>query len=115
MQPERLQPELAIDRGIRGAERAYRNAWVGHGEVDARGCGGANLIGSGDPGKRRRSLFTLHDSSPRGGSVIPGRSTLFLGPMAILFLIVLSDLVGFGFVIPLLPFYGLHFGGTPAE
>jgi MFS transporter, DHA1 family, tetracycline resistance protein len=35
--------------------------------------------------------------------------------MAILFLIVLFDLVGFGFVIPLLPFYGLHFGGTAAE
>ena len=35
--------------------------------------------------------------------------------MAILFLIVFIDLVGFGVVIPLLPFYGIHFGATPAE
>jgi len=35
--------------------------------------------------------------------------------MPILFLIVFIDLVGFGVVIPLLPFYGLHFGATPAE
>ncbi len=35
--------------------------------------------------------------------------------MAILFLIVFIDLLGFGLVIPLLPFYGLHFGaGTTA-
>ena len=31
--------------------------------------------------------------------------------MPILFLIVFIDLLGFGLVIPLLPFYGLHFGG----
>ena len=35
--------------------------------------------------------------------------------MAILFLIVFIDLVGFGVVIPLLPFYGIHFGASPAE
>lgn len=35
--------------------------------------------------------------------------------MAILFLIVFIDLVGFGVVIPLLPFYGLEFGASPAE
>jgi DHA1 family tetracycline resistance protein-like MFS transporter len=35
--------------------------------------------------------------------------------MGLLFLIVFIDLVGFGVVIPLLPFYGLHFGATPAE
>lgn len=35
--------------------------------------------------------------------------------MPILFLIVFIDLLGFGLVIPLLPFYGLHFGaGTTA-
>jgi MFS transporter, DHA1 family, tetracycline resistance protein len=33
--------------------------------------------------------------------------------MAILFLIVFIDLVGFGVIIPLLPFYGVHFGATP--
>lgn len=33
--------------------------------------------------------------------------------MAILFLIVFIDLVGFGIVIPLLPFYGLHFEASP--
>lgn len=33
--------------------------------------------------------------------------------MAILFLIVFIDLVGFGVVIPLLPFYGVHFGASP--
>ena len=35
--------------------------------------------------------------------------------MAVLFLIVFIDLVGFGVVIPLLPFYGVHFGASPAE
>lgn len=35
--------------------------------------------------------------------------------MAILFLVVFIDLVGFGVVIPLLPFYGVHFGASPAE
>jgi DHA1 family tetracycline resistance protein-like MFS transporter len=38
-----------------------------------------------------------------------------MGAMAILFLIVFIDLVGFGVVIPLLPFYGLHFGAGAAE
>lgn len=35
--------------------------------------------------------------------------------MPILFLIVFIDLIGFGVVIPLLPFYGLHFGASPAQ
>jgi DHA1 family tetracycline resistance protein-like MFS transporter len=35
--------------------------------------------------------------------------------MAILFLIVFIDLVGFGMVIPLLPYYALHFSATPLE
>lgn len=35
--------------------------------------------------------------------------------MAILFFIVLIDLVGFGMIIPLLPYYGLHFQATPFE
>jgi MFS transporter, DHA1 family, tetracycline resistance protein len=34
--------------------------------------------------------------------------------MAILFLIVFVDLVGFGLIIPLLPFYGEHFQASPA-
>ena len=35
--------------------------------------------------------------------------------MAVLFLIVFIDLVGFGVVIPLLPYYALHFNATPFE
>jgi len=35
--------------------------------------------------------------------------------MPILFLIVFVDLVGFGIVIPLLPFYGEFFGASPRE
>ena len=35
--------------------------------------------------------------------------------MAILFLIVFVDLVGFGLIIPLLPFYGEHFHASPAQ
>ncbi len=35
--------------------------------------------------------------------------------MAILFLIVFIDLVGFGVVIPLLPYYALHFSASPLE
>ncbi|HEX3499868.1 MAG TPA: MFS transporter [Stellaceae bacterium] len=33
--------------------------------------------------------------------------------MPILFAIVVTDLIGFGIVIPLLPFYGEHFGASP--
>ena len=33
--------------------------------------------------------------------------------MAVLFFIVFIDLVGFGIVIPLLPFYAEHFGASP--
>ena len=33
--------------------------------------------------------------------------------MSILFAIVLTDLIGFGIVIPLLPFYGERFGASP--
>src|SRR6185312_3530986 len=35
------------------------------------------------------------------------------GPMPVLFLIVFIDLVGFGLVIPLLPFYAARFGASP--
>ena len=35
--------------------------------------------------------------------------------MPTLFLIVFVDLVGFGLIIPLLPFYGEHLQATPAE
>ena len=35
--------------------------------------------------------------------------------MAILFLIVFIDLVGFGVVIPLLPYYALRFDASPFE
>ena len=35
--------------------------------------------------------------------------------MPTLFLIVFIDLVGFGLVIPLLPFYALRFGARPQE
>jgi MFS transporter, DHA1 family, tetracycline resistance protein len=35
--------------------------------------------------------------------------------MPILFLIVFIDLLGFGVIIPLLPFYGVHFGATATE
>jgi MFS family permease len=35
--------------------------------------------------------------------------------MPTLFLIVLVDLIGFGLVIPLLPFYGVRFGATAPE
>ncbi len=34
--------------------------------------------------------------------------------MLLLFMIVFIDLVGFGIIIPLLPFYGEHFGASPA-
>jgi len=34
-------------------------------------------------------------------------------PMLIMLLVVFTDLVGFGVVIPLLPFYGEHFGASP--
>src|SRR5262245_28173609 len=35
--------------------------------------------------------------------------------MPTLFLIVVVDLLGFGLVIPLLPYYGVRFGATPQQ
>src|SRR6185312_14028589 len=37
------------------------------------------------------------------------------GPMPVLFLIVFIDLVGFGLVIPLLPFYAARYGASPQQ
>src|SRR3954464_7626219 len=45
----------------------------------------------------------------RGGGAIQG------APMPTLFLIVFFDLVGFGLVIPLLPFYALRFAASPQQ
>ena len=43
------------------------------------------------------------------------KRTIYRTPMPILFLIVFVDLVGFGLIIPLLPFYGVRFGASPTE
>lgn len=43
------------------------------------------------------------------------KDKFFTGPLKIVFLTVLIDLVGFGIVIPLLPFYAEHFNATPFE
>jgi len=43
------------------------------------------------------------------------KDKFFTGPLKIVFLTVLIDLVGFGIVIPLLPFYAEHFNVTPFE
>ena len=43
-----------------------------------------------------------------------GEAGYLIATMAILFLIVFVDLLGFGIVIPLLPFYAEHFGAGPA-
>ncbi|HET7593896.1 MAG TPA: MFS transporter [Stellaceae bacterium] len=45
----------------------------------------------------------------------PVKRTIYAPPMPILFLIVFIDLLGFGIVIPLLPFYGMQFGASAAE
>jgi MFS transporter, DHA1 family, tetracycline resistance protein len=46
----------------------------------------------------------------RQGYPRAAKRTIYRQPMAILFLIVFIDLLGFGVMIPQLPFYGLHFG-----
>src|SRR5579862_4809758 len=50
-------------------------------------------------------------------ALVPGepRAISPLTAMPILFLIVLIDLIGFGLVIPLLPFYAERFAATPQE
>jgi MFS transporter, DHA1 family, tetracycline resistance protein len=55
------------------------------------------------------------DVSTQGGPPEPGR--FFTMPLAIIFLIVFIDLVGFGMIIPILPFYAEHepFRATPFE
>jgi DHA1 family tetracycline resistance protein-like MFS transporter len=45
----------------------------------------------------------------------PGTKSAIYPAMAILFFIVLIDLIGFGVIIPLLPYYGLHYHASPAE
>src|SRR5437868_5900625 len=45
--------------------------------------------------------------------VSPCSSGISTPPMPILFLIVFVDLVGFGLVIPLLPFYAVRFAAAP--
>ena len=53
---------------------------------------------------------------PPAVGLLPAHKPRYLSPcMAILLFIVFIDLLGFGVMIPLLPFYGLHFGATPTE
>lgn len=50
------------------------------------------------------------------GRLLNPRPTRYLWPeMTILFFIVFIDLIGFGMIIPLLPYYGLHFRASPIE
>ncbi|MGE0724578.1 MAG: MFS transporter [Alphaproteobacteria bacterium] len=65
-----------------------------------------------------RSLGPVNRSGPcrraaRLGLSGQGRARYVGAPMPVLFLIVFVDLVGFGIVIPLLPFYAEHFGAGP--
>ena len=41
--------------------------------------------------------------------------TNFRTATLVLFVIVVVNLIGFGIVIPLLPFYGQHYGATPDQ
>ncbi len=49
------------------------------------------------------------------GKSISGKDTFFTKPLLIILLTVFIDLVGFGIVIPLLPYYGETFNASPFE
>src|SRR5205085_3942254 len=56
------------------------------------------------------------DGQPRQSMLVQrGGGAYQRGEMPILFLIVFVDLVGFGLIIPLLPFYAERFGASPQE
>ena len=80
------------------------------------GGGAPDLRGVGD---RARRAGSAEPPSPQIEPIRPSdwrrKGLSNSNSMPILFLIVFIDLLGFGLVIPLLPFYGLHFGaGTTA-
>src|SRR5271169_1350821 len=52
-------------------------------------------------------------TAPHRRAVLGRQSALSMAPMGILFLIVFIDLLGFGFAIPVLPFYGELFNASP--
>ncbi|MGD9588879.1 MAG: MFS transporter [Pyrinomonadaceae bacterium] len=55
--------------------------------------------------------------SQTGGSGTPIKEKFFTGPLAVIFLVVFIDLVGFGMIIPILPLYAEYppFLATPFE
>jgi MFS transporter, DHA1 family, tetracycline resistance protein len=66
------------------------------------------------------SSSTSHETGARGYRPAPGRPRLSRertaagrSPLAVVFVTVFLDLVGFGIVIPLLPLYGQRFGAGP--
>src|SRR5439155_17303054 len=71
------------------------------------------------PGRhsRRRFLGAVNRRPGRHPSPLFGAAQAgYQRPsMPILFLIVFVDLVGFGLIIPLLPFYGERFGASPQQ
>jgi MFS family permease len=46
---------------------------------------------------------------------VSGRAGMRRSPMPVLFMAVLVDMLGFGIVIPVLPFYALELGATPVQ
>ncbi|MGE5268274.1 MAG: MFS transporter [Thiohalocapsa sp.] len=67
------------------------------------GCAELPRVGGGEPPQRRSGL------------VRPGIGAISTTSMPILFLIVFVDLVGFGLVIPLLPYYAARFSASPLQ
>src|SRR5690242_20036573 len=59
--------------------------------------------------KRREKTETTHTED--------GAKKFFTRPLAVIFITVLIDLIGFGIVIPVLPYYveGDSFGATPFQ
>src|SRR5919108_3661607 len=58
--------------------------------------------------------LTRPDDRPRQSALVrQGGDAYQRGAMPVLFLIVFVDLVGFGLIIPLLPFYAERFGASP--
>ena len=59
-------------------------------------------------------ITPAHDEGPLGRpSAMPSSNSRTA--MLVLFVVVFVNLVGFGIVIPLLPFYGEHYGAAPDE
>ena len=117
----RPRPSSAVrPRRCRGSRESAAASCSARGLVDARSVP-APLLSADEP--RHRSVDRRHgrtcEKDPRWSSASSCRRRLYrmlrlvTRPLLIIFLTIFVNLVGFGIIIPLLPFYAETFGASP--